>query len=399
VSEKAIETFSEHVTRIAGESQMALAGIPSDISALLKNLEILSTALHGLPDQIVARCEATQREIEAKIESTIPPQLEAISNAVHSLYDHAMTRNEEGLRKTEIEACRSLQNRSIFIIGFARSCTTITAQMLNTSDDAYILGEANFFMRTKEEGRFRDWYNDQHVSFKNQVTKTCYAPDFLPSEPHQWWQWLEEAAQNYPFVGDKMALTYGHFQQFSPEFIQAFFEARFYLSKYIFLLRDPRQTLLSVRKLFNYANDEDIMPQVIGWLTYIKLWCDWIRVFPHTLTLTTDHIEDGFVDAISDFTGLKLETAKKLIDDRSRRKHTMSAKEKSLSAVGNELVEIYQMAQRALHQDRSDWQSEQKRGLSLNDTVANLQAPTSVQPHALGQTWAMADDLLRRLTS
>lgn len=296
----------------------------------------------------------------------------------------------------EIQRCRSIQNRSIFVVGYARSGTTITAEILNTNRDVYILGEANFFAKNDCE-RFRDWYNEQHVRFNNQTTKTCYAPNFLPEGAHTWWQWLGEACTLHTFVGDKMALSYEQFKNTPPEDIRGFFEARFYTSKYIFLIRNPIQTILSSTKILNIKNDAEVTQQIVGWLTYLKMWCDWIRTFPNTITLVTDVLDGNHVRAISDFTGIDLLGAELLLDDRCRRIHSLPTEHVSLSYSREELLKIYELAKCALMLERAEWQAEQKRSLLANNTVSNLNAAKSVVPRELGQVWAMANDLIERL--
>ena len=297
----------------------------------------------------------------------------------------------------EIRTCRQIEDRAIFVIGYARSATTITAQIVNSSPEAFVLGEANFFSQNPGP-RFRDWYNDQHVRFKNQVSKTCYAPDFIPYLSHTWWQWISEAARYYTFVGDKMAFSATLFQQIAPESIQAFFEARFYNAKYIFLLRDPIQTIVSAMKLFQFNEDEQARSEIIGWLKYVKMWCDWIRVFPNSVTLVADTIDESFVAKISDFLSVDLSPAVAIIDSRERRVHSANSKWQTLSDVTLDLDLIYQEAKRALNMSKAKWQSEQKRDIELNNTIWVESAPTAVAPNALGQTWALADHLIKRLS-
>ena len=77
----------------------------------------------------------------------------------------------------EFAVCRRLERKAVFIVGFARSSTTVTLQILNAAKNAFILGEANFYL-PNAEARFRDWYNRMHIEFNNQITKSSYAPDF-----------------------------------------------------------------------------------------------------------------------------------------------------------------------------------------------------------------------------
>ena len=74
----------------------------------------------------------------------------------------------------EIKTCRSIASRCAFILGPARSGTTILAQIINANDRAYLTTEANFY-EAGPHPDFRDWYNGQHLLFQNQIAKFSYA--------------------------------------------------------------------------------------------------------------------------------------------------------------------------------------------------------------------------------
>jgi hypothetical protein len=298
--------------------------------------------------------------------------------------------------RSEITTCRSIAHRSIFIFGHARSSTSITGRLINSSPRALILSESNFFI-DRDEARWREAYNFQHVSYGNQRGKQTYAPDFIPGRAHTWWEWLAEAAMFYEVVGDKIALTNAQFEMVDQDKIQEFYEARFFNSKFIFLLRDPIQILISTRKLFTYDRDEQIFPHIIGWLKFIMLWCDWIRAFPNTITLTTDLINCDFIDRLSDFTCLDIENGKKLLSASERRQHPARALQPEYQDVETALLEIYKEAKRAAAEDPVLWQWHQKRTLSANNSAGDHSAPAAVEPRAIGQTWAIANQLLTEL--
>jgi hypothetical protein len=184
----------------------------------------------------------------------------------------------------EIESCRALARRCVFVVGFARSSTGIVLSMLNAAPSSRILGEANFYL-TKDAAPFRDRYNVQHVGFHLQLTKSTHAPDFTPGRDSTWWQWLTAAARFYDVLGDKMAFSSFHLSHPGPAAIVRFFEARFFEARYVFLLRNPVDTLLSAANLFGIEDDARLVRECIAWLRYVQLWADWIRNFPHTLTL------------------------------------------------------------------------------------------------------------------
>ena len=161
----------------------------------------------------------------------------------------------------EIAACRKIAPQAIFIMGFARSSTTITSEIINSSPEVLLLGEANWYIPNSHP-RFRDWYNAKHRQFGTQITKCSYAPDFIPRAEHSWWESIELAASFYQLVGDKMAFSSHHFQLTEPRQIQAFFEARFFTSRYIFMIRDPVQTMLSAAQLFSITDNGSMIVEI-----------------------------------------------------------------------------------------------------------------------------------------
>src|SRR5262249_14329912 len=144
---------------------------------------------------------------------------------------------------------RSLASRCAFVIGPARSGTTILAQIVSASARAFLTTEANFYMAGAYPD-FRAWYNQQHQSFGNQVCKSTYAPNLGDSCERSWWQWLARAAEHYDLVGDKMAYTEQHLNWCEPNDFMSFFESRFFGSRYMFIFRDPVQTVLSAAVLW-----------------------------------------------------------------------------------------------------------------------------------------------------
>ncbi len=84
---------------------------------------------------------------------------------------------EQAALVEEIKTCRSIANRCAFVLGPARSGTTILAQLVNTSDRAYLTTEANLY-QAGHHPDFREWYNHQHLLFENQISKMSYAAPF-----------------------------------------------------------------------------------------------------------------------------------------------------------------------------------------------------------------------------
>jgi hypothetical protein len=304
---------------------------------------------------------------------------------------------DSDLVNEEIVTCRSIADKCLFVIGFGRSNTTLTLELLNCANNALLLGEANFFLAEHSE-RFSHWYNNQHREFGNQITKSSYAPDFLPAGPHTWWQWLRAAAQFYDCIGEKIAFSDYHLGVAPPEKIRAFHEARFLTSRYIFTLRDPTTLLLSAAKHTSVTDDAGMTRLCAAWLDFMQLWADFIRVFPRTLTILSERYGEATVNDLEAFTGLKLGDASLLIDPALRRTHKLTGRFPTLVRLQPELEEIYASAVAATDESHAFWQAEQKRSPSANDSRGKSLGSIAMKPRPLGQVWIRARELRNSLT-
>src|SRR5262249_24704671 len=207
---------------------------------------------------------------------------------------------DRALRR-EIVTCRSIAKQCAFVIGPARSGTTILAQLINAHARAFLTTEANFYLAGAYPD-FRQWYNLQHRTFGNQVSKSSYAPHLCAPGERAWWQWLSSAACHFELVGDKMAYTNVHIRRcLSGEFM-SFFESRFFESRYMSVFRDPVQTVLSSAVLWN----KEPRSLVSSWASVVKLWADFIRIFPYTTTILHAELNESKIDEIGQFLGLDL---------------------------------------------------------------------------------------------
>jgi hypothetical protein len=71
--------------------------------------------------------------------------------------------------------------RGLFVIGAARSGTTILQNALNHSPAIFLFGEPNLHLETGE-GNFAARYNEMHRSWSNQKTKSTYCPPILSAD-------------------------------------------------------------------------------------------------------------------------------------------------------------------------------------------------------------------------
>ena len=141
--------------------------------------------------------------------------------------------------------------------------------------------------------------------FENQRSKVWYTPKFDDQGEGQWWQWLVRASEHFETVGDKMAFSDEQLRSLNVDEFMEFFEARFFRSKYIFIFRNPLQCVLSAIGLWNRAP----AAAVAGWCEFVKLWADFIRIFPSTMTVLLEQLDSDRVGEIGEFLSLDLRRA------------------------------------------------------------------------------------------
>ncbi len=358
-------------------------------SAVAQSREAVVAALEARLATAVSEHDAAAVAVQAANELLRTAQ-EAWKGRAKSL---ELMRDEQ-----EISTCRKIADRCLFIVGFARSNTTITLEMLNCADNALLLGEAGFFLQNHGP-RFSDWYNDQHKRFLNQITKSSYAPDFIPNGPHEWWQWLDHASKFYDCIGEKIALSHYHLEESPPDNFRAFHEARFLSSRYIFMLRNPVDALLSSAKLMGISTDGDMTVLCIAWLDYLQLWSDSIRVFPRTITLVVERFSEETVSDLEAFTGLDLGDARLLISPANRRVHKLTGEFTTVGCFRAELEAIYADAIEAVDENRALWQAEQKRTPTANDTAGNADRMVAMTSRPLGRLWLKIQTLRETLST
>jgi hypothetical protein len=320
------------------------------------------------------------------------------SGATRSLAQCELDALPAGLTQLEeIKTCRGFADRCAFVMGPARSGTTILAQIVSANENAFLTTEANFYLASAYP-RFREWYNKQHMEFANQVSKCSYAPDFAYPGQEAWWQWLAAAAGYFELVGDKMEFSSKHLHSLNSYALMSFFETRFYNSRYIFVFRDPVQTILSAAAL---SWVKEPFAPIIAWTSVVKVWADFIRVFPRTMTVLHSELDELKIAEIGSFLGLDLSESARLLDDRERRVHTPEDYEiKGFAArIAPLLQMIYGEITAAVEMERVLLQSDQKRmRLDRSGTLLRSARPEiAFVTTPVGRAWNLADQLISEL--
>ena len=310
--------------------------------------------LKALGQQLGGKLFETANRVE-NVEAACPRTLEEYQRVV--LYGgepqigHVLE-NKDALAR-EILTCRAIAADAFFIIGFARSGTTASLELVNNSiPSAYILGEANLYC-PKHIPNFYEWYRGHVLIQKTQPAKSYHLPNLIPHRSATWWENLLALRSYYRIVGDKMAFNASHFDIATPASIQAFFEARFYNAKYLFLFRDPIATLRSWARLANFSSDAAMRREMIAWLRTVRLWADMVRIFPHTLTLIREEMGDAAAERLGSFIGHPLD--KGYYHTKSTVRPPVPDSFPSLTHHAEELSEIFSLVKSVSHASQPLW--------------------------------------------
>lgn len=341
-----------------------------------------AAATSAAREDVIRQLQQRQGEMEQEARAA-QAEADALRASLQTDADHRCAE--------EIEACRALAERCIFVVGFARSSTTITQQALNTSPRMLMLGEANLYLPKTAEPRFSDWYNRMHADFDVAPQKSAYAPDFCAGRPHQWWEWLQEASAHYDFLGEKIAINAMHFSEleaYNPgrsgaDAFASFFEARFYKARYIFLIRNPLDTVLSAVKLLNREGERALLRECDAWLQFVTLWARLMPMFPHMLTLVADEIRPATAARLEQFTGLTLPGAHLLLQETQRQTHRLPKTCPAVAGIADDLMALFK---------------EVRQTVDAVDMVSGLADPDDMRrkygadhtPHPLGGLFGLA---------
>lgn len=192
--------------------------------------------------------------------------------------------------------------RHAFVVGAARSGTTILQAALNSSPDIFLFGEANFYL-DPGTADFRQRYNAMHASYGNQETKGTYCPNLL-GEQGSCYNYLKRLSETYRYSGDKLAFAepFGH----STDAFMEFQARHFYEARYVFTFRHPVDCLASVARKFAPAALE---PFARSYLRVVLLYLRMLRTFPFVTAMVMEDADRQTFERLARFLDADLDRA------------------------------------------------------------------------------------------
>ena len=216
---------------------------------------------------------------------------------------------------------RKLSKRGLFIIGHARSGTTILQNALNDSDDIVLLGEPNLHVDTGSRD-FRRRYNAMHQGFGNQENKSSYCPALF-ADDESWDAYLVALNQRYRYVGAKVVVDPEGADE-TAERIYEFAMREFYRSRYVFTFRNPIDVLCSMQNLCSYGGRQPPSPAAImrSYLISIRLYIRMLRTMPKVQVLFHGRISAATFADLGKMLKIDLGNCHKYYSDEKANRYT-----------------------------------------------------------------------------
>ena len=261
----------------------------SDRTHSLLGVKRLQALLAQLQEQLQAGTAADESQLAAAEDLRIA--VESLRAAISEAGPILHARRDV---QPDVPALQALDKQGLFILGCARSGTTILARSLNRSPDVLLLEEANLFL-LNGVCDFVSYFNKHHASMGNRCLKGTYLTPPLASEDGPMATLLRLGSQ-YRLIGEKVALGP---HDYPPNWSQAYLDIQgkfFFHAKYLHIMRTPVESIWSQHKMFP---DRPISRLFEIWLKSIALSLDAYHIFPNSKILFFDDLGHQLIERLS----------------------------------------------------------------------------------------------------
>ncbi len=196
------------------------------------------------------------------------------------------------------EPFRFDEEQGLFVIGSARSGTTLLSETLNLSPQVFLLEEA-FLYRDAKEPHFCSFFNRRHEEYGNPLFKGCYAP-YFQGKDHTAWELLDQLAQRYRYVGEKVAM--GPWVDWDEALLE-FQAANFYRSQYVLTFRRPAEVVWSMVRKFP---ENPPSHHLFCCLRAFQVGVNFLAVFPRTYVVFHDRFTKSYLEGLCKVLGVEV---------------------------------------------------------------------------------------------
>jgi hypothetical protein len=183
-----------------------------------------------------------------------------------------------------------IQDRALFVVGHARSGSSVVFHLVNDQPDIHMTYEANLFL-VKNRHDIVANYNTNQQRFGRKVGKGFRLP--VLGSPDQSLNAINRALlSHYAIIGDKVALG-ARGESWEPQpATQAFdwFESQFPFARYLCLLREPREAIAAMDRMHEGRKPAML---VESWTRTALLILDIILTFPQRRMMFFENLVEG----------------------------------------------------------------------------------------------------------
>jgi len=293
------------------------AAIESALMEVRGDLRILAQTVRDLSQQLTTAHDADSRAAERAILADEASWRQLCDTVEHSINERfaQLTLRPTAPSDSPLDS-HKLESKGVFVVGCARSGTTITADCLNLSPDVLVLEEAFLFVDHVRDD-FVGMMNNRHVGYGNMRRKgTWISPSVGPESGGL--ACLKRLGRQYRFVGEKLAFGPPP-NHLGDDWAEAFFQFQarhFHHSHYFLIARRPIEAVWSMHKMF----PDCVIPKVIDtWLRALQLCLDMYLVFPNSYFMTLEDLDERTVARMAEVLGVEIDVPKGMLG-RERQK-------------------------------------------------------------------------------
>ncbi|HTV83777.1 MAG TPA: sulfotransferase [Dyella sp.] len=223
------------------------------------------------------------------------------------------------IRSVELDA---IGPQGLFVIGAARSGTTVMQNALNDSREIFLFGEPVFH---EDPGTpdFAARYNGKHRGWGNQENKSSFCPPLFEGDA-PWFAYLCRLAAMYRYVGSKLVVN-PHRAQENCQAIFDFHCRYFYRAHYVFTFRNPIDVLMSTRGLAQLNGDTaaDYETVLRSFVHVAGLYIRMLRNLPAVSAVFHENVGEAVFRDLGQELGVDLSAAVRYYDTQRVRHYTL----------------------------------------------------------------------------
>lgn len=213
---------------------------------------------------------------------------------------------------------RPLLRRALFVIGCAKSGTTILQNALNDSDEVFLFGEPDFHTDPGAPD-FARRYNEMHRAWRNQPTKSTYCPALFENDA-TWADYLLKLSETYKLVGAKIVLNPMTFLH-DPDRIMNFYAREFYDAHFVFTFREPLYVAQSSRGFQEFTGGGVTPFEMLAasFVAAVSLYICMLRNLPNVHVVFHENVTRRTFARLEQDLGVRLTRARRYYDMKSVR--------------------------------------------------------------------------------